>query len=197
MLPSLPPMSPDNDPLPGLGTRNLLELVECATRPSSCTACGSRIGRPYRSIPTHRPPISATAQHRQSDGLYQPSERLTLKGDRRNQHLRNRSLSLVILDESRLYAADMIGADLRHASLFGAKLTSASLFFANLTRANMTAANLTGTNLRSADRDHAKGLTQAQLVGACGTPMAMPSHPPSLILDRPCPPRPSKPVDPD
>ena len=142
-----------------------------------------------------------------SDGLYQPSERLTLKGDKGNQHLRNRSLSFVILDESRLYAADMIGADLRHASLFGAKmtsanladadLTSASLFFANLTRANMTAANLTGTNLRSADRDHAKGLTQAQLVGACGTPMAIPSHPPSLILDRPCPPRPSKPVDPD
>jgi uncharacterized protein YjbI with pentapeptide repeats len=79
--------------------------------------------------------------------------------------LRGRTLRFAKLDESRLYGADLIMADLSNASLGLTDLTGARLFQANLTgaelfRANLTGADLTVANLTGAD------LIQANLTGA-------------------------------
>ena len=94
--------------------------------------------------------------------------------------LRDRSFRFAVLDASRLYAADLVGADLRGASLqrtnlLGAtlsttKLQGADLAYAQLQRANLKSADLQGANLsnadlRGADLAYAK-MQDATLVGA-------------------------------
>ncbi|HVZ07077.1 pentapeptide repeat-containing protein [Rhodopila sp.] len=89
--------------------------------------------------------------------------------------LRGRSLRFAVLDESRLYAADLIGADLRYASLRavalqsaqmanvrlrGADLSGAQLDGVVLTGASIQGATLTGAHLRRA------GLREARLQAA-------------------------------
>jgi uncharacterized protein YjbI with pentapeptide repeats len=68
--------------------------------------------------------------------------------------LRRRSLRFAVLDESRLYDADLTGASLRSTDLSGAKLNGAKLSGANLTRANLTLANLNRADLRGVRYDH-------------------------------------------
>jgi hypothetical protein len=139
-----------------------------------------------------------------------PERRASLEG----VSLRDRSFRFAVLAGSRLYAADMIGADLRHANLLFANLTAAVLTGAdlrdanlggvNLSGANLAFANLTGVDLRRADLtdtflngadldganlEKASGLTQTQLEQACGKPKGLPLGLPHLTLYRPCPPQ--------
>jgi uncharacterized protein YjbI with pentapeptide repeats len=65
--------------------------------------------------------------------------------------LRDRSLRFAVLAESRLYAAELLEADLRGASLFSARLDGANLRGANLYAADLRGANLRGANLFSAN----------------------------------------------
>ena len=84
--------------------------------------------------------------------------------------LRDRSLRFAKFDQSRLYAADMIGANLSRATfsnsklqgaiLPGARLNDADLFSADLSGANLFVADLSGAHLSSAD------LSGANLIGA-------------------------------
>jgi uncharacterized protein YjbI with pentapeptide repeats len=84
--------------------------------------------------------------------------------------IRDRSLRFLVLDESRLYAADLIEADLRGASLAIASLIGANLRAANLSRADLSQADLRGANLNFAflrDLDlRGADLRGAHLVGA-------------------------------
>ena len=81
--------------------------------------------------------------------------------------LRDRSLRFAVLDESRLYAADLSGTDLRNASLKRAQLPGARLVGTgtNLEGANLTEADLTGANLSGADLEGAE-LQGVRLRGA-------------------------------
>jgi uncharacterized protein YjbI with pentapeptide repeats len=91
--------------------------------------------------------------------------------------LRGRSLRFAVLDESRLYAADMTNADLRNASLgdadiSGARLKGAKLHGSNITGNQLSSAsrdlsfaNLSGLNLRKVQLRGAN-LAFAQLQGA-------------------------------
>lgn len=79
---------------------------------------------------------------------------------------------------SQLNRANLSGADLRDADAFGVVMTGADLRRANMTNASFVGAhlegarfdgaNLTGVNFSGAEMRTAKGLTQAQLNGACG-----------------------------
>jgi uncharacterized protein YjbI with pentapeptide repeats len=79
--------------------------------------------------------------------------------------LRYRSLRFAVLNESRLYAADLEGADLRGASLSRTKLLGATLASTNLQDANLRFAQLRGANLFGAQLQGAN-LGFAQLQGA-------------------------------
>jgi len=65
--------------------------------------------------------------------------------------LRDRSLRFAALDESSLFAADLIGADLRRASLVYARLPGAKLSEAQLQSADLSGAGLQGANLNRAE----------------------------------------------
>jgi hypothetical protein len=67
------------------------------------------------------------------------------------------------LRSSILRRTNLIGADLSNADLSGARLDEASL-----SAADLSAADLTGARLVGADLSRARGLSQAQLDGACG-----------------------------
>jgi uncharacterized protein YjbI with pentapeptide repeats len=87
--------------------------------------------------------------------------------------LRQSDLSL-----STMNGANFSGADLRDveayggvfssASFAGADLTNASFVGAYLQGANFSGARLSGTNFSGAQLARARGLSQAQLNGACG-----------------------------
>jgi uncharacterized protein YjbI with pentapeptide repeats len=64
--------------------------------------------------------------------------------------LRARSLRFAKFNDSRLYAADMIDADLRQATFSRAQLQGANLFEAHLDGANLFEAHLDGANLSEA-----------------------------------------------
>ena len=74
--------------------------------------------------------------------------------------LRNRTLRLADFSESRLYNADLIGANLSRADLSGAHLSSTHLSQADLIGANLSGADLGGANLSRAT------LMGADLIGA-------------------------------
>lgn len=87
--------------------------------------------------------------------------------------LRQSDMSLATLDYSNL-----TGTDLSIANLYGVRATGANFSRANLERAslvgayfsgaNFSRANLNGANISGAELGRARGLTQAQLNGACG-----------------------------
>jgi uncharacterized protein YjbI with pentapeptide repeats len=79
--------------------------------------------------------------------------------------LRERILRFAKLDETRLYAADLRGADLTRAEANGANLTRANLSVADLSDASLIGANLSGADLKDA---HLVGtsLFNAHLPGA-------------------------------
>jgi len=54
------------------------------------------------------------------------------------------------------------------ANFGGANLTNATVVGAYLQGANFSGATLSGVNFSGAEMDHAVGLTQGQLAGACG-----------------------------
>jgi uncharacterized protein YjbI with pentapeptide repeats len=64
--------------------------------------------------------------------------------------LQDRSLRFAMLDGSRLYAADLFGADLRNATLFSANLIGANLIGSKLQNAILINAKLQGADLRNA-----------------------------------------------
>jgi hypothetical protein len=65
--------------------------------------------------------------------------------------LRERSLRFAKFDESRLYAADLIGSDLQGATFKEAQLQGAILAVANLSRADLSRADLSGADLSEAN----------------------------------------------
>lgn len=79
--------------------------------------------------------------------------------------LRNRTLRFADLSESRLYAADMIGVDLRQATLSETKFQGANMGGAQLQGADMTFAQLQGADMMFAQLQGA-GMGSAQLQGA-------------------------------
>jgi len=83
--------------------------------------------------------------------------------------LRRRSLRFAVIAESRLYAADLIGASLSRAYLRDANLSNANLRDANLSGASLFRADLSDANLSDA-----RNLTQPQLDEACGTDAKLP-----------------------
>jgi len=84
--------------------------------------------------------------------------------------LRARTLRFAKFDESRVYGADMIRADLSHATFSEADLSGANLFGANLSRADLSWANLSRADLLQADLTGVSlfkaNLSGAPLVGA-------------------------------
>ena len=79
--------------------------------------------------------------------------------------LRGRSLRFADLSESRLYAADMIGVDLRQATLFNTQFQGANMFVAQLQGANMQGAQMQGADMQSAQMQGAD-MSNAQIQGA-------------------------------
>jgi Pentapeptide repeats (8 copies) len=74
--------------------------------------------------------------------------------------VRDRTLRFANFGESRLYAADMVAVDLRHATLFDTQLQGIRLARANLLGVNLVGADLSGANLVVAN------LAEANLLGA-------------------------------
>jgi uncharacterized protein YjbI with pentapeptide repeats len=106
--------------------------------------------------------------------------------------LASRTLRFANFNDSRLYAANLSGADLSHATFFRAGLTGANLAHANLTQAVLFSADLTVTNLSAANFTGADmrfaNLSGANPLGAnlSGADMSMnvayihpPPHPPA------------------
>ena len=79
--------------------------------------------------------------------------------------LRGRSLRFADLSESRLYAADMIGVDLRQAKLFLAQLQGANMGQARMQGANLWGVQMQGANLTNAQMQGAN-MAEVQLQGA-------------------------------
>lgn len=87
--------------------------------------------------------------------------------------LRQSDLSLSVMN-----GTNFAGADLRDVNAYGGVFTGANFAGANLSAAsfvgtylqgaNFSGARLDGTNFSGAEMDRARGLTQAQLNGACG-----------------------------
>ena len=99
---------------------------------------------------------------------------LGLKGrDFTGARLRQADLSLSVMNRTRF-----TGGDLRDVNGYGGVFSSASFAHANMTNAtfvgaylqgaNFSGATLIGVNFSGAQLDHAVGLTQHQLDGACG-----------------------------
>jgi len=114
---------------------------------------------------------------------------LELKGrDFAGARLRQADLSAAVMNHT-----SFAGADLRDVNAYGAVFSSANFAGANLTNAtfvgtylqgaNFRGARLTGANFSGAEMDHAVGLTNGQLSGACGDQAT--TLPPGLRL-RPC-----------
>ncbi|HTK34257.1 MAG TPA: pentapeptide repeat-containing protein [Caulobacteraceae bacterium] len=87
--------------------------------------------------------------------------------------LRQADLSAAVLNHSNFARADLrdvnaYGALFSSANLAGADLTNASFVGTYLEGANLAGAKLAGTNFSGAEMSRARGLTQAQLSGACG-----------------------------
>lgn len=87
--------------------------------------------------------------------------------------LRQANLSVSVMNHTNFSGADLRDADasagvFSSASFAGADLTNATFVGAYLQGANFRGARLSGVNFSGAEMDHAVGLTQAQLNGACG-----------------------------
>ena len=72
--------------------------------------------------------------------------------------------------------AFLVNADLRNTDLRGANLEDADLRGAKLEGADLAGVNLLRVNLTGADLRNVKGLTQAQLEGACGDGTQLPPN---------------------
>jgi len=114
---------------------------------------------------------------------------MTQKGrDYAGARLRQADLSLSVFNHS-----NFAGADLRDVNGYGALFSSANFAGANMTNAtfvgsllegaNFRGAVLSGVNFSGAEMERARGLTAAQLAGACGD--AATKAPKGLRL-RPC-----------
>jgi uncharacterized protein YjbI with pentapeptide repeats len=87
--------------------------------------------------------------------------------------LRQADLSASVMNHTNFAHGDLrdvnaYGAVFSSADFAGANLANASFVGAYLQGSNFAGANLSGTNLSGAEMDHARGLTQHQLEGACG-----------------------------
>lgn len=122
---------------------------------------------------------------------------LLVKADLSGVDLTGANLSIANLFGANLFGAKLLGADLRgayltRANLNGTHLSAASLSGADLTGADLTGADLRGTNLNGADLSGAdlngvQGLTEEQIIQACGdSKTLLPDH---LLSHRmlPCP----------
>lgn len=113
----------------------------------------------------------------------------TLSGrDFTGARLRQADASAAVMTGARLGHADLRDLDaygtlLGRADLHGADLTNASLVGAYLQGADLAGARLAGANLSGAEASRARGLTRAQLAGACGDEAT--TLPPGLHI-RPC-----------
>ncbi len=88
--------------------------------------------------------------------------------DLSNQCVKGGNLTGADFDRAKLVLACMSKADFRSASFRGADLSGANLSYSKLDDADLTDAIFSATQARGTDFSHAKGLTQAQLNGACG-----------------------------
>ena len=88
--------------------------------------------------------------------------------DLTNQCVKGGDLTGADFDRARLVLACMSKANFRSASFRGADLSGANLSDSKLDGADLTDAIFSATQARGTDFSHAKGLTQAQLDGACG-----------------------------
>lgn len=119
------------------------------------------------------------------------------QADFANLELKGRNFAGARLRQSDMSAAVMnrtsfAGGDLRDVNGYGgvftgsnfagANLTNASFVGAYLQGANFRGATLSGVNFSGAEMDHAVGLTQGQLRGACGDEAT--TLPPGLRLRR-------------
>ncbi len=87
--------------------------------------------------------------------------------------LRQADLSASVMNHTNFAHADLrdvnaYGAVFSSADFAGANLANASFVGAYLQGSNFAGANLSGVNFSGAEMDHARGLTQRQLEGACG-----------------------------
>ena len=87
--------------------------------------------------------------------------------------LRQADLSLSVMNHTSFAGGDLrdvnaYGGVFSGASFAGANLTNATFVGAYLQGANFRGANLSGVNFSGAEMDHAVGLTQGQMAGACG-----------------------------
>ncbi len=87
--------------------------------------------------------------------------------------LRQADLSASVMNHTSFAGGDLrdvnaYGGVFSSASFAGANLTNATFVGAYLQGANFRGATLDGVNFSGAEMDHAVGLTQAQLRGACG-----------------------------
>ena len=88
--------------------------------------------------------------------------------DLSNQCVKGGNLTGADFTGTKLVLACMSKADFRSATFRGADLSGANLSYSKLDDADLTDAIFSATQARGTDFSHAKGLTQAQLSGACG-----------------------------
>ncbi|MDR3527858.1 MAG: pentapeptide repeat-containing protein [Rhizomicrobium sp.] len=88
--------------------------------------------------------------------------------DLTNQCVKGGDLTGANFDSAKLVVACMSKANFRGASFRGADLSGANLADSKLDDADLTGAILVITSIKGTDFSRAKGLTQAQLDGACG-----------------------------
>jgi uncharacterized protein YjbI with pentapeptide repeats len=87
--------------------------------------------------------------------------------------LRQADMSAAVMNQTSFAGGDLrdvnaYGAVFTGSNFAGANLTNASFVGAYLQGANFRGATLDGVNFSGAEMDHAVGLTQGQLRGACG-----------------------------
>ena len=102
--------------------------------------------------------------------------------------LRQANLSVSVMNHTNFSGADLRDADASAAvfsssNFAGADLTNATFVGTYLQGANFHGARMNGTNFSGAEMDHAVGLTQGQLNGACGEGD---SHVPRGLRLQPC-----------
>lgn len=88
--------------------------------------------------------------------------------DLTNQCVKGGDLTGADFDNTKLVVACMSKANFRGASFRGADLSGANLADSKLDDADLSGAVLTITSIKGTDFSRTKGLTQAQLDGACG-----------------------------
>jgi uncharacterized protein YjbI with pentapeptide repeats len=99
---------------------------------------------------------------------------LEMKGrDFTGARLRQADLSASVMNHTSFAGGDLrdvngYGGVFSSANFAGANLTNATFVGAYLQGANFRGATLDGVNFSGAEMDHAVGLTQGQLRGACG-----------------------------